>query len=69
MKKKLSSGKNIKFKNFKDPMKCRKICSAPDLGDTDEVLGVIICSSGTTGLPKAVTISQKRITTLMIPFW
>jgi 4-coumarate--CoA ligase len=41
----------------------------PNLEKLDEVIGIILCSSGTTGLQKAVCLSQKQLICQMVPFW
>lgn len=52
-----------------EPQENEKKFTPPNFGNLEEVIGIILCSSGSTGLPKPVLISQKQITSQMIPFW
>jgi 4-coumarate--CoA ligase len=43
--------------------------SAPDLGNVSKLPAVIMCSSGTTGLPKGVSISHSMVIERLHPIW
>lgn len=41
----------------------------PDLGDVSKIPAFVMCSSGTTGLPKGVLMSHSMIIERVAPFW
>ncbi|XP_053681650.1 probable 4-coumarate--CoA ligase 1 [Sabethes cyaneus] len=44
-----------------DPVEGEAGYRAPYLGDSDKIVAVIVCSSGTTGLPKAVCLTHAQL--------